>query len=79
MADVVKHRPGIFKQSNKTHKTGRHRSKGLIHKDTKGRFVNSLSFNLIKCLFFYNKHDVPPHVVSSKLSCPSWAQTNPFL
>ena len=41
MDEGVKHRPGIYKQSNKVHKTGRHRSKGLIHKDTKGVFVNS--------------------------------------
>lgn len=31
------HRPGIFKQQNKSHKTGRHRSKGEIQKSTKGR------------------------------------------
>ncbi|XP_006823486.1 pre-rRNA-processing protein TSR1 homolog [Saccoglossus kowalevskii] len=31
------HRPGIFKQKNKSHKTGRHRSKGIIDKDTKGK------------------------------------------
>ena len=42
MSEVVKHRPGIYKQSNKAHKTGRHRSKGLIHKDTKGMFMNLL-------------------------------------
>lgn len=31
------HRPGIFKQQNKTHKSGRHRSKGEINKNNKGR------------------------------------------
>jgi len=44
MAETVKHRAGIFKQSNKAHKTGRHRSKGLIDKDTKGWFIRALYF-----------------------------------
>jgi hypothetical protein len=30
------HRPGAFKQTNKTHKTGRHRSKGTILTENKG-------------------------------------------
>jgi len=41
----ARHRAGVFKQSNKTHKTGRHRSKGELQKDAKGRQegVKSLS------------------------------------
>ncbi|XP_031846369.1 tsr1 ribosome assembly factor [Nomia melanderi] len=31
------HRPGAFKQTNKPHKTGRHRSKGSISADVKGK------------------------------------------
>lgn len=31
------HRPGVFKQQNKSHKTGRHRSKGEILKTNKGK------------------------------------------
>ncbi|KAK9294994.1 hypothetical protein QLX08_010567 [Tetragonisca angustula] len=31
------HRPGTFKQINKPHKTGRHRSKGSISNDVKGK------------------------------------------
>ncbi|XP_033337564.2 tsr1 ribosome assembly factor [Megalopta genalis] len=31
------HRPGAFKQTNKAHKTGRHRSKGSISSDVKGK------------------------------------------
>ncbi|XP_078043045.1 tsr1 ribosome assembly factor [Augochlora pura] len=31
------HRPGAFKQTNKAHKTGRHRSKGSISNDVKGK------------------------------------------
>ncbi|XP_029169697.1 pre-rRNA-processing protein TSR1 homolog [Nylanderia fulva] len=31
------HRPGALKQSNKQHKTGRHRSKSAINKDLKGK------------------------------------------
>ncbi|KAL2720052.1 pre-rRNA-processing protein TSR1 [Vespula squamosa] len=31
------HRPGVFKQINKAHKTGRHRSKGTIDNEVKGK------------------------------------------
>ncbi|XP_051167927.1 pre-rRNA-processing protein TSR1 homolog isoform X1 [Leptopilina boulardi] len=38
------HRPGAFKQVNKTHKTGRHRSKGAISNEVKGKVnVKTLS------------------------------------
>ena len=33
---IEAHRPGAFKQQNKTHKTGRHRSNSKINKDAKG-------------------------------------------
>jgi pre-rRNA-processing protein TSR1 len=33
----VRHNPGQFKQPNKSHKTGRHRSKGEILKSNKGK------------------------------------------
>lgn len=33
------HRPGVFKRPNKSHKTGRHRSKGSISSDSKGRLT----------------------------------------
>lgn len=36
MSEVF-HRPGPLKQSNKAHKTGRHRSKGAIENALKGR------------------------------------------
>ena len=32
------HRPGVFKQPNKVHKTGRHRSRSQIDKESKGYF-----------------------------------------
>jgi pre-rRNA-processing protein TSR1 len=35
----VTHNPGVFKQPNKAHKTGRHRSKGEILKANNGNFV----------------------------------------
>ncbi|XP_064606334.1 pre-rRNA-processing protein TSR1 homolog [Liolophura sinensis] len=35
--DQQRHRPGTLKQQNKAHKHGRHRSKGKLEKDTKGR------------------------------------------
>lgn len=31
------HRPGVFKQSNKQHKTGRHNSKSVISNELKGK------------------------------------------
>ena len=31
------HRPGAWKQSNKGHKTGGHRSKGMVEKENRGR------------------------------------------
>ena len=37
METQVKHNPGVFKQQNKSHKTGRHRSKGEILRTNKGR------------------------------------------
>ncbi|XP_013117052.2 pre-rRNA-processing protein TSR1 homolog [Stomoxys calcitrans] len=37
MADHVFHRPGPLKQANKSHKTGRHRSKGAIDNALKGK------------------------------------------
>lgn len=37
--DSKGHRAGSFKQVNKAHKTGRHRSKGAIDKDQKGLFI----------------------------------------
>ncbi|XP_033213769.1 pre-rRNA-processing protein TSR1 homolog [Belonocnema kinseyi] len=38
------HRPGAFKQVNKSHKTGRHRSKGAINSEVKGKVnVKTLS------------------------------------
>lgn len=32
-----KHRSGALKQSNKPHKTGRHRSKGAVNNELKGK------------------------------------------
>lgn len=37
-----KHRPGAFKQANKLHKTGRHRSKSSISSEVKGRIYKFL-------------------------------------
>lgn len=41
------HRAGVLKQTNKSHKTGRHRSKGAIDKEQKGK-VNIGRENLFK-------------------------------
>ena len=43
------HRPGALKQTNKTHKTGKHRSKGEIDNLNKG--INLSRFSFI--IFFY--------------------------
>lgn len=49
METQVRHKPGVFKQQNKTHKTGRHRSKGEIHKNNKGKVeVKSLTKRKLK-------------------------------
>lgn len=37
------HRPGAFKQINKAHKTGRHRSKGSISSEVKGKILYNIS------------------------------------
>lgn len=50
-ADVQQaHRPGALKQQNKSHKHGKHKSKGQLDKETKGKytsivFVHKLSWN----------------------------------
>ncbi|XP_018570304.1 pre-rRNA-processing protein TSR1 homolog [Anoplophora glabripennis] len=45
----IAHRPGAFKQSNKEHKHGRHRSKGSINISTKGKVsVKTISKKLRK-------------------------------
>uniref|UniRef100_A0A1A9X530 Pre-rRNA-processing protein TSR1 homolog n=1 Tax=Glossina brevipalpis TaxID=37001 RepID=A0A1A9X530_9MUSC len=41
MADQTFHRPGPLKQTNKPHKTGRHRSKGAIDNAMKGKIAKS--------------------------------------
>lgn len=38
METQARHNPGVLKQQNKAHKTGRHRSKGEILKSNKGAF-----------------------------------------
>lgn len=38
------HRSGPLKQTNKSHKTGRHRSKGAIDNELKGNFFFSFKF-----------------------------------
>lgn len=35
----IAHRPGVFKQTNKEHKHGRHRSKSSISSSAKGKFI----------------------------------------
>ena len=37
---VAAHKPGAFKQKNKTHKHGRHKTKGMLDQKTKGRVAN---------------------------------------
>ena len=42
------HRPGQWKQSNKTHKTGQHRSKGAIRQSVSGKVGKSASIHSAK-------------------------------
>lgn len=37
--DNIGHRAGALKQTNKSHKTGRHRSKGAIDNDQNGKNI----------------------------------------
>lgn len=46
-ADSQVHRSGTLKQSNKLHKTGRHRSKGTIDKELKGKIEVNKKFGVI--------------------------------
>lgn len=50
--DNKAHRAGSLKQTNKKHKTGRHRSKGAIDNDQKGLFISvQLGFWFLNFLF----------------------------
>lgn len=44
--DQQAHRAGALVQKNKTHKTGRHRSKGAIDNDLKGKLPNVFVNNI---------------------------------
>ncbi len=46
MNEVVVHRPGPFKHANKRHKTGRHRAKGTVDDENKGKLV----YTVVKCV-----------------------------
>lgn len=46
----IAHRPGLFKQTNKEHKHGRHRSKGSISSSAKGTRTLYLNISLHKFL-----------------------------
>jgi pre-rRNA-processing protein TSR1 len=46
MNEVVVHRPGPFKHANKRHKTGRHRAKGTVDDENKGKLV----YTIVKCV-----------------------------
>lgn len=54
MADQVFHRPGPLKQSNKTHKTGRHRSKGAIDNALKGLLNYHGNLHFINYSVYFN-------------------------
>lgn len=57
-SEQQRHRPGVFKQQNKAHKTGRHRSKGSLEVANKG--MKNVSLN---CL-------LPDYISLSSLSIP---------
>lgn len=37
------HRPGVYKQKNKVHKHGKHRTKGEIERENKGKAIQGCS------------------------------------
>lgn len=52
------HRPGALKQSNKQHKTGRHRSKSVINNELKGKlrtFYSKKDIIIIATIYLINK------------------------
>ncbi len=40
--EQVRHNPGVFKQPNKSHKTGRHRSKGEVLRTQNGKVASQV-------------------------------------
>lgn len=50
---VQVHRPGPYKQSNKEHKHGRHRSKGSISIATKGTHTTFHIFLIVMFCFYF--------------------------
>lgn len=55
--DREAHRSGALKQSNKSHKTGRHRSKGAIDNEQKGIALNHK-------ILVYSAIDVRIHILT---------------
>ena len=68
VADQQSHRPGPLKQANKTHKTGRHRSKGAIDKALKGDYFEINIFDSIDLCIFNIRQSIT-------CCCNSQAQT----
>lgn len=66
MADHVFHRPGPLKQANKSHKTGRHRSKGAIDNALKGKWTLFLIENLFTEMFNHSLGKVSNTIISHK-------------
>ncbi len=54
MEKELRHRPGAFKQQNKVHKTGRHKSKGQLQNEAKGEQV-FLFYDCIVDVFYWHK------------------------
>lgn len=55
--DNIGHRAGALKQTNKSHKTGRHRSKGAIDNDQKGNSTVRKCLVYIKCYSIIYRQD----------------------
>lgn len=49
--DQQAHRAGALKQKNKAHKTGRHRSKGAIDNELKGKQKHHFRFSVYFPIF----------------------------
>lgn len=57
------HRPGIYKQKNKVHKHGKHRTKGEIERENKGKMGSVMKFCLTAGVILVTVvSDLPTHV-----------------
>jgi pre-rRNA-processing protein TSR1 len=62
----MRHSPGTLKQTNKTHKVGRHQSKGAISKNNKGNHWGFLSIIYSRLDYLFSSGRVAPMNLAKK-------------